>query len=150
MYCPECGHELTSKIEVDELSDGTLVGCRIYWCENCSEWFDQEEIDEYPGKSDQGCNGERMKDIDGIERIEFGCFSCGKMISCDSDLDCPSGAVVFDGGSNFGSVLYDSLMDGISVRILVCDDCLRAKPNVLRETMDKRRVFSSSGSVQGE
>jgi len=65
------------------------------------------------------------------------CFKCEKpiepMFSENADsFECPGHGVVFDGGWNFGSRLYDVMLDGTSVRIVVCDDCLeKAKPNPL-------------------
>jgi hypothetical protein len=64
------------------------------------------------------------------------CFKCekeiGPAINCPNVLDtvkevwdAPSGAVYFEGGHNFGSSLYDSLVDGVTVEILVCDECLQ-------------------------
>lgn len=61
------------------------------------------------------------------------CFKCEKELSCETyegqepfhSWDMPSGAVVFDGGNNYGSRLYDSIDGDLMVRILVCDECLR-------------------------
>jgi hypothetical protein len=38
----------------------------------------------------------------------------------------PHNAVAFEGGSNFGSSIYDSFTDGISVQVVICDECLKA------------------------
>ncbi len=58
------------------------------------------------------------------------CFKCEKDIESairDGDAwDYPGGAVCFEGGFNFGSAIYDAMIDGIAVEILVCDGCLKA------------------------
>ena len=72
------------------------------------------------------------------------CFKCEKEIECayillppadssesiphtnDDTWNAPAGAVSFEGGHNFGSTIYDALIDGITVEIIVCDDCLKA------------------------
>ena len=46
MNCPTCGHKLVVKTERDELSNGTIVGSSYYWCENCSDWFLREDLEE--------------------------------------------------------------------------------------------------------
>ena len=70
------------------------------------------------------------------------CFKCEKTIKCavvsdviDYIWDMPCNAVHFRGGSNFGSSIYDSIVDGIAVEILICDECLTAAKNTdkLRE-----------------
>jgi len=76
------------------------------------------------------------------------CFKCEKEIECayirntdnkeNDTWEMPSGAVSFEGGSNFGSTLYDSMVDGIYVEILVCDECLIAGKANLREYIIKR------------
>ena len=54
------------------------------------------------------------------------CFKCEKDIKqlCPQTDDMPDNAVVFDGGDNYGSQLYDAMIDGIMVRLFICDDCL--------------------------
>ena len=68
------------------------------------------------------------------------CFKCEKDIECayillpnnagcvgnDDTWNAPAGAVSFEGGHNFGSTIYDALIDGIAVEIIVCDYCLKA------------------------
>lgn len=34
-------------------------------------------------------------------------------------------AVIFDGGSGYGSGMFDALVDGVLVRVVICDDCLK-------------------------
>lgn len=57
------------------------------------------------------------------------CFKCEKeLVSAVVDGDpweFPSGGVLFAGGWNFGSELYDAMIDGIYVDIAICDDCLK-------------------------
>jgi len=70
------------------------------------------------------------------------CFKCRKpldssMVGADP-WEVPNGAVAFSGGGNFGSALYDTMVDKISVEIVVCDECLKiAKKddNRLREVI---------------
>jgi hypothetical protein len=47
----------------------------------------------------------------------------------------PSDAVLLMGGDSFGSTIYDSLIDGIDIQVIVCDKCLeKAKvANLIRE-----------------
>jgi len=68
------------------------------------------------------------------------CFKCGKVMDSavktddvDDYWNAPCDGVVFDGGSNFGSSLYDALVDHRIARIVVCDDCLRANRDMIRE-----------------
>jgi hypothetical protein len=67
------------------------------------------------------------------------CFKCEKRVPCcglnDGSWECPSGAVHFDGGSNYGSTLYDAGVDGIYVELVICDDCLKKgkESNLMRE-----------------
>jgi len=57
------------------------------------------------------------------------CIRCDKEIeSAAKDADpweMALDAVLVDGGGSFGSALYDTLMDGISIRVIICDECLR-------------------------
>jgi hypothetical protein len=82
------------------------------------------------------------------------CFKCekeiGPAIECPNVLDvgketwnAPNGAVCFEGGNTFGSTLYDSFIDGITVEILVCDECLQAAKGTdrLRESITVPRTF---------
>jgi hypothetical protein len=59
------------------------------------------------------------------------CFKCDSEIKAawksdnpDEVWECPCG-VHFEGGWNFGSSLYDAMMDGIHVEIIICDDCIQ-------------------------
>jgi len=67
------------------------------------------------------------------------CFKCGAEIRAAVSeprehgvWEMPSGAVHFTGGGNFGSTRYDTLMDGVEVEILVCDECLKAHRRLVR------------------
>ncbi len=60
------------------------------------------------------------------------CFKCSKKIGCAvksrkvNDIwMMPCDAVLFEGGSTFGSAIYDSMVNGIYVEILICDGCLK-------------------------
>lgn len=65
------------------------------------------------------------------------CFCCEKKLESavkdGSAWDMPSGGVILDGGGNFGSTLYDGFMDGIFIRLIICDECLEEKRGLLRE-----------------
>ena len=72
------------------------------------------------------------------------CFKCEKNIGCaivtdkeENIWEMPADAVNFHGGSNFGSTLYDSMVDGIAVEILICDECLTSNKDKLREIKEK-------------
>lgn len=69
------------------------------------------------------------------------CFKCEREISSAVSYEgqtendtwaMPSGAVTFSGGGNFGSTIYDTLLDGLSVEIIVCDECLKAAKGTSR------------------
>ena len=73
------------------------------------------------------------------------CFKCHKVMEAavrsdpgeeeEDTWEMPSGGVNLDGGNNYGSTIYDSLVDGIRIRVVICDDCLRdAGPELVRET----------------
>ncbi len=69
------------------------------------------------------------------------CFKCDgpvKPAANGADAwECPQG-VHFEGGWNFGSSLYDAMVDGVSVELVICDPCLkeaRGTPR-LREVKD--------------
>lgn len=79
------------------------------------------------------------------------CFKCGKRIraACNTPKawrkaswakelawDMPGGAVSFDGGGNYGSVLYDTMVAGRVVTIVVCDACLKKHRRLLLERTD--------------
>lgn len=72
-----------------------------------------------------------------IIKKEPRCFRCDKLIESAGDdssiWDMASGAVIMDGGCSYGSRIYDTYMDGISIRILVCDDCLKECQNKVLE-----------------
>jgi hypothetical protein len=78
------------------------------------------------------------------------CFKCEKEIKAavvsDDDKDTwemPDG-VHFSGGWNFGSSLYDAMMDGLHVEIVVCDDCIKAAQGTdrMREVQGKGHVYN--------
>lgn len=57
------------------------------------------------------------------------CLKCGKVIDEAMSDDCPwespENAVVFHGGLSFGSNLLDALVNGIMVKVIICDDCIK-------------------------
>ena len=63
------------------------------------------------------------------------CLKCDKVmdsgIKCASKKeeremawDMPGGGVVFYGGCNYGSSIIDALVDGVEVKIVICDICI--------------------------
>ena len=69
--------------------------------------------------------------------VEAKCICCDKAIKPagrdESPWDMPAGAVLMDGGNSFGSTLYDTLMDGVTIRIIICDDCLIEHKSKVKE-----------------
>ena len=65
------------------------------------------------------------------------CFCCEKELTSagekDMAWDMPSGGVILEGGGNYGSRLYDSMMDGVHIKLIICDNCLKNKRGLLRE-----------------
>lgn len=65
------------------------------------------------------------------------CFACRKIVRPAvvgaTGWACPSGGVRFEGGSSFGSSLYDTLVDGKLASIVVCDKCLAARKRLVLE-----------------
>jgi hypothetical protein len=51
----------------------------------------------------------------------------------------PDNAVHFRGGGSYGSRRYDTLMDGITVELIVCDACLKKHCRRLRHTTEESR-----------
>lgn len=58
----------------------------------------------------------------------------------------PGGATLFQGGWTFGSSLYDAELDGISVEIIVCDECLTKYKANIRE-MDNHLRYGKRTKV---
>lgn len=85
---------------------------------------------------------EDMEAIEPLKQWTIRCLKCEKDITSAVGMstsmktgevhhsdpwEAPAGAVVFDGGWNYGSTLYDSMMpvpDNVFARIVVCDGCL--------------------------
>jgi len=65
------------------------------------------------------------------------CFKCDKLLdsACEGidAWEAPGGGVLFDGGYNFGSRIYDAMIDGIVVQIIICDECLEINKEKIRE-----------------
>jgi len=74
------------------------------------------------------------------------CFNCGRdiqagMMTPSSDDDywqMPTDAVHFEGGSSYGSQLYDALIDGITVELVICDSCLAKNKDRVRHIIRDR------------
>jgi hypothetical protein len=68
---------------------------------------------------------------------ESKCFKCDKDMKSaakdESPWEMASDGVIMDGGCSFGSSVYDTLVDGISVRIIICDECLKQHKNKIKE-----------------
>jgi len=79
------------------------------------------------------------------------CFKCEKEVKSavkgESSWDMPCG-VNFTGGGNFGSGHYDTFMDGISVKLVVCDECLMAHQELLRHR--KLKHYASGWGLSAE
>ena len=64
------------------------------------------------------------------------CFKCQKKIeSAIKEMnawEAALNAVVFRGGSSYGSQVYDSMADGIIAEIVICDDCLEKNEKLIR------------------
>ena len=120
-YCVQTKYE---EIRIAVYDDYFAINHNLHFYCNAKFYFsDINLVDKFE---------EFWKDI--IEKIDKHasiprCFKCNEEIksSLDEDLvwEAPSGAVVLEGGHNFGSRVYDSMNDGISIKILICDDCLK-------------------------
>lgn len=70
------------------------------------------------------------------------CFKCDEKLKSSMTDESPwnmaSGAVIMSGGGSFGSSLYDSMVDGVSIKILVCDKCLRENKYKVKEIENGR------------
>jgi hypothetical protein len=77
------------------------------------------------------------------------CFKCEKEIrpACEprseNDIWKSPCAVLLQGGSNFGSTLYDSFVDGIAVQVIICDDCIKTAQGTdrLREVKLREKKY---------
>ena len=77
------------------------------------------------------------------------CIKCDKVMSSSvksTDIqdvwDMPGGGVVFRGGTNYGSSMFDAVLDGILVKVIICDDCLKILLD--RGKAQKYRVVKSN------
>lgn len=75
------------------------------------------------------------------------CFKCEKEIQAAWQInnsedvwEGPCG-VLFEGGWNFGSSIYDAFVDGVTVEIIICDECIAAAQNTdrLKEKNEHRK-----------
>lgn len=78
------------------------------------------------------------------------CFKCEEDMGCavtDGDpWEMPCDGVQFEGGFNFGSSLYDAMMDGIYVEVVICDDCLKAAQGTDR-IREMKKVHTPTKSI---
>lgn len=78
------------------------------------------------------------------------CFKCEKEIETAfigvDPWDAPSG-VSFEGGWNFGSAIYDAMVDGVYVEIVICDDCLKTAKQDPSRLREMRKEKSTARSV---
>jgi hypothetical protein len=71
------------------------------------------------------------------------CFKCERPIKCGIETKDPRDywespwGLTMTGGTNFGSSLYDAMIDGIFVNVLICDECLVQYKHLLREVINK-------------
>ena len=68
------------------------------------------------------------------------CFKCEKDIKAavrnpeyNDYWEMPSKAIDLCGGYNYGSSLYDAMMDGVTIQVVICDDCLKKNKHLYRE-----------------
>ncbi len=85
------------------------------------------------------------------------CFKCEKAMepACDATpipphpkgtaWDYPLNGILFEGGYNFGSRLYDAMMDGVYVEVIICDECMRSAQGTDR--MRERRQQTPTGVI---
>lgn len=82
-----------------------------------------------------------------VPTVQAHCICCERLIepACKAESEeeytylsweMPSDGVSMDGGGSFGSALYDSLMDGIGIEMVICDGCIEKgiKKGFIRET----------------
>lgn len=80
------------------------------------------------------------------------CLKCDKVVdSCvsgESAWDMPDESVVFHGGLSFGSNFLDALVDGVMVKIIICDDCIKMALDVgkaLKYKVNKEEIVIGGG-----
>jgi hypothetical protein len=68
------------------------------------------------------------------------CFKCERDIEGAglAAWETPGG-VLFEGGWNYGSTLYDAAWDGLYAQVVICDDCVKAARGTrrLREVLGR-------------
>lgn len=75
------------------------------------------------------------------------CFKCEKEVEGAISTRDPAElwnspeGIVLQGGGNFGSAVYDGMVDGIYIQVVICDDCLRAHKGLLREVHRPEATF---------
>ena len=61
------------------------------------------------------------------------CFICERPIQADEHA--VVGATIWRTSGNYGSQMYDSLIEGTSLEIAICDDCLAARKKHVDEVV---------------
>ncbi len=89
-----------------------------------------------------------VRHIDKAQDIK--CFKCEKglysaMVGIDP-WEGPAGAVTLEGGWNFGSALYDAMMDGVYAEVVICDECLKAAQKDPQRMREMRKVVTPTKS----
>lgn len=51
----------------------------------------------------------------------------------EMNRSCPNNAVVFTGGANFGSSITDAIIDGVELEIIICDDCIKERMDMVEK-----------------
>lgn len=95
-------------------------------CDFCDDTGRREQ-----GSSSWPCphckKGTAMNPTTEIQKVL--CAVCGTTIESamvDGDARKIPGGVLFEGGRNFGSTLYDAGVDGMEVHMVICDPCVKS------------------------
>jgi len=84
------------------------------------------------------------------------CFKCERYLKCAIKTDSASDywefpqGLVLGGGGNFGSCHYDSMIDGIGVDVVICDDCLVKYKDLLREVNRGESLYGDFSELQNQ
>lgn len=77
------------------------------------------------------------------------CFKCNKKIKIDEYGCLITNAVRFHGGNEYGSTIFDALIDGVFAEIVICDECLeKYKKDVYSyklEKQDTKKIYLKGG-----
>ena len=92
------------------------------------------------------------------------CFVCGENIECEMHEDegiqegWPYGGLWFRARGNFGSTIFDPMMNHEYLEVLICDECVKAKAKSIRHIYSiieprpivKSRTFDKTEEVRKE